>query len=182
MIPYKGTSSCGRRKEVDTWWFTESISHRHLHATPTHLAFYHKIPHLTHYKRSPTQQAQDGHGVLAFLLVGRLQRYLQLGRCHSSSHPTIRTNTVSYGVCPLTRFDSRPYMPSVQAGATIIEPWLQRCPNLENLHQHTFGSSSPQLGVLTTYHEKVQAITRETFVYFVQAFRNGFWTLHIKLT
>ncbi len=65
-------------------------------------------------------------------------------------------------------------MPSVQAGATTIELWLQTCPNLENLHQHTFGSSSTQLGVLTTYHEKVQVITRETFVYFVQTFRDGF--------
>ncbi len=44
-----------------------------------------------------------------------------------------------------------------------LEHWLQRCPNLDVLRQHTFGSPSPPLGVLTTDPEKVLALARATF-------------------
>ncbi len=44
-----------------------------------------------------------------------------------------------------------------------LEHWLQRCPNLVGLRQHTFGSPSPPLGVLTTDPEKVLALARATF-------------------
>ncbi len=43
-----------------------------------------------------------------------------------------------------------------------LEHWLQRCPNLDVLQQHTFGSPSPQLGVLTNDPEKVLALVRAT--------------------
>ncbi len=44
-----------------------------------------------------------------------------------------------------------------------LEHWLQRCQNLDVLRQHTFGSPSPPLGVLTTDPEKVLALARATF-------------------
>ncbi len=44
-----------------------------------------------------------------------------------------------------------------------LEHWLQRCLNLDVLRQHTFGSPSPPLGVLTTDPEKVLALARATF-------------------
>ncbi len=44
-----------------------------------------------------------------------------------------------------------------------MKHWLQRCPNLDGLRQHTFGSPSPPLGVLTTDPEKVLAVARATF-------------------
>ncbi len=44
-----------------------------------------------------------------------------------------------------------------------VEHWLQRCPSLDVLRQHTFGSPSPPLGVLTTDPEKVLALARATF-------------------
>ncbi len=44
-----------------------------------------------------------------------------------------------------------------------LEHWLQRCPNLDVLRQHTFGSPSPPLGVLTTDPEKVLALAMATF-------------------
>ncbi len=44
-----------------------------------------------------------------------------------------------------------------------LEHWLQRCPNLDALQQHTLGSPSSPLGVLTTGPEKVLALVRATF-------------------
>ncbi len=44
-----------------------------------------------------------------------------------------------------------------------LEHWLQRCPNVDVSRQHTFGSPSPPLGVLTTDPEKVLALARATF-------------------
>ncbi len=44
-----------------------------------------------------------------------------------------------------------------------LEHWLQRCPNLDVLRQHTFGSPSPPLEVLTTDPEKMLALARATF-------------------
>ncbi len=44
-----------------------------------------------------------------------------------------------------------------------VKHWLQRCPNLDVLRQHAFGSPSLPLGVLTTDLEKVLALARATF-------------------
>ncbi len=41
-----------------------------------------------------------------------------------------------------------------------LEHWLQRCPNVDVLRQHTFGSPSPPFGILTTDPEKVLVLSR----------------------
>ncbi len=56
-----------------------------------------------------------------------------------------------------------PTCPLCKEEPQTLEHWLQRCPNLDGLRQHTFGGSSPPLGVLTTDPEKVLALARATF-------------------
>ncbi len=56
-----------------------------------------------------------------------------------------------------------PACPLCKEEPQTLEHWLQRCPNLDVLRQHTFGSPSPPLGVLTTDPEKVLALARATF-------------------
>ncbi len=53
-----------------------------------------------------------------------------------------------------------PTCPLCKEKPQTLEHWLQRCPNLEFLWQHTFRSLSPPLGVFTTYPEKVLALAR----------------------
>ncbi len=52
-----------------------------------------------------------------------------------------------------------PTCPRCKEESQTLEHWLQRCPNLDILRQHTFGSPSPPLGVLT----KVLALDKATF-------------------
>ncbi len=54
--------------------------------------------------------------------------------------------------CPLCKVESQ-----------TLEHWLQRCPNLDVLQQHKFGSTWPPLWVLTTNPEKVRAFAKATF-------------------
>ncbi len=54
-----------------------------------------------------------------------------------------------------------PTCPLCEEEPQTLEHWLQRCPNLDVLRQHTFGCPSPPLGVLT---EKVLALARATFL------------------
>ncbi len=56
-----------------------------------------------------------------------------------------------------------PTCPLCKGEPQTLEHWLQRCPNLDGLRQHTFGSPSPPLGVLMTDLEKVLALARATF-------------------
>ncbi len=56
-----------------------------------------------------------------------------------------------------------PTCPLCKEEPQTLEHWLQRCPNLDVLRQHTFGSPSLPLGVLTTDPEKVLALARATF-------------------
>ncbi len=56
-----------------------------------------------------------------------------------------------------------PTCPLCKEEPQTLEHLLQRCPNLDVLRQHTFGSHLPQLGVVTTDPEKVLALARATF-------------------
>ncbi len=56
-----------------------------------------------------------------------------------------------------------PTCPLCKKEPQTLEHWLQRCPNLDALRQHTFGSPSPPLGVFTTDPKKVLALARATF-------------------
>ncbi len=56
-----------------------------------------------------------------------------------------------------------PTCPLCKEEPQTLEHWLQRCPNLDGLRQHTFGSPSPPLGVLTTDPETVLALAWATF-------------------
>ncbi len=56
-----------------------------------------------------------------------------------------------------------PTCPLCKEEPQTLEHWLQRCPNRDVLRQHTFGSPSPPLGVLTNDPEKVLALARATF-------------------
>ncbi len=51
-----------------------------------------------------------------------------------------------------------PTCPLCKEEPQTLESWLQRCPNLDVLRQHTFGSPSQPLGVLTTDLEKVMGL------------------------
>ncbi len=55
-----------------------------------------------------------------------------------------------------------PTCPLSKEEPQTLEHWLQRCPNLDVLRQHTFGPSPP-LGVLMTEPETVLALARATF-------------------
>ncbi len=55
-----------------------------------------------------------------------------------------------------------PTCPLYKEEPQTLEHWLQRCPNLDVLRQHPFGSPLPPLGVLTTDPEKVLALARAT--------------------
>ncbi len=56
-----------------------------------------------------------------------------------------------------------PTCPLCKEEPQTLEYWLQRCPNLDVLRQHTFDSPSPPLGVLTTDPEKVLAFATASF-------------------
>ncbi len=56
-----------------------------------------------------------------------------------------------------------PTCPLCKVEPQTLEHWLQRWPNPDVLRQHTFGSPSPPIGVLTTDPEKVLALARLTF-------------------
>ncbi len=89
----------------------------------------------------------------AQLFPYRNNAHHQQGRCCSPSPPTNRcTSTYADPACPLCKEEPQ-----------TLEHWLQRSPNLDVLRQHTFGSPSPPLGVLTTDPEEVLALARATF-------------------
>ncbi len=56
------------------------------------------------------------------------------------------------------------YTPLCKEELQALEQWLQRCPNLDILQQHTIGIPSPPLGVLTTDPEKMLALARATYL------------------
>ncbi len=56
-----------------------------------------------------------------------------------------------------------PTCPLCKEEPQTLEYWLQRCPNLDVLRQHTFGSPSPPLGILTPDHGKALVLGRATF-------------------
>ncbi len=58
----------------------------------------------------------------------------------------------------LARLRAEPTCPLCKEEPQTLEHWLQRCPNLDGLRQHTFGSPSSPVGVLTTDPEKVLAL------------------------
>ncbi len=84
------------------------------------------------------------------------------GRRRPPSPPTNRTYTAPQGVRPPTGSGSRPYVPAVQGGAPNTRTLAAEMPNLDGLRQHTFGSPSLPLGVLTADPEKVLALARAT--------------------
>ncbi len=91
-----------------------------------------------------------GHGVRKILLEGTRHRHLQSDKYRPTRPPAIRTHTASQGVCPLTRSDSRPYVPTVQRGAAnsktlAAEVSEFRCPPTTHLWWSFAPNRSPHV-------------------------------------
>ncbi len=110
---------------------------------------------------APVKRAPTSYGVRKFLLEARLHRYLQQGRCRSSSPLLIipllqaNTNLLDPPACPACLM--------CKEETQILEHWLQRCPNLDVPRQHTFGCPSPPPGVLAIDPANVLTLARATF-------------------